>query len=219
MLALASMLGVRFLLDGRLQPSRLEPRPMAARDTFAGGKHVGRRFEDVANADRSYCEWVLRCVSLPLYLRPFAHWLKQEYGGVIPYGKHKHFFFSEIYEVDPAYCVWASELTDPSPAMEKFQTYLRQREQTTVDASSSDGEEPATSPSPPQKRARIAPTPGDNDNQHMTSWTCRVCFEKAIREAFLPCGHILCCVDCGNQVEACPLCRRHIDNAVRIYAS
>ena len=46
---------------------------------------------------------------------------------------------------------------------------------------------------------------------------CVVCLERAREVAFDPCGHFVCCSECGLRVSTCPLCRGAIEKKLRIY--
>ena len=46
---------------------------------------------------------------------------------------------------------------------------------------------------------------------------CVVCHERAREVAFDPCGHFVCCSECGERVSTCPLCRVTIQGKLRIY--
>ena len=46
---------------------------------------------------------------------------------------------------------------------------------------------------------------------------CVVCHERAREVAFDPCGHFVCCSECGLRVSTCPLCRGAIEKKLRIY--
>lgn len=45
---------------------------------------------------------------------------------------------------------------------------------------------------------------------------CCICLDKAPCVAFLPCGHVCCCAECGI-VSVCPMCRAQITTTVRLY--
>jgi E3 ubiquitin-protein ligase MYLIP len=49
------------------------------------------------------------------------------------------------------------------------------------------------------------------------SMLCRVCMAEEINTAFIPCGHLICCLTCSNHVEHCPICRSDIENIQQIY--
>ena len=72
------------------------PSYMSSLDHILIGRYCGKSHAEVAEADRSYCSWVIGARSLPRSLMPFKTWLKQTHGGVLPYGKYKNAFFSEI---------------------------------------------------------------------------------------------------------------------------
>lgn len=49
---------------------------------------------------------------------------------------------------------------------------------------------------------------------------CAVCFsalDPNDRCALVPCGHTSCCFQCAGTLGTCPLCRRPVDNAMRIF--
>lgn len=55
------------------------------------------------------------------------------------------------------------------------------------------------------------------NEQLKASNTCKVCLEKDVHAVFLPCGHLVCCMQCSEQVETCPLCRTKILGSVKAY--
>ena len=83
--------------------SRFSPNPphMSSLDHILIGRYCGKSHAEVAEADRAYCSWVIGARSLPRSLMPFKTWLKQTHGGVLPYGKYKNAFFSEILSEHP----------------------------------------------------------------------------------------------------------------------
>jgi len=48
---------------------------------------------------------------------------------------------------------------------------------------------------------------------------CKICLEKEINTAFLPCRHSIVCEDCSILIELCPLCRNPIGQTILIYRS
>ena len=80
--------------------------------TLRVGKHKGKTYSSVADSDRSYCSWVLRIgpSSSSSNLDKFATWLKKNHGGILPVGRHKNKFYTEIIEQDAEYCAWAAQL-------------------------------------------------------------------------------------------------------------
>ena len=48
---------------------------------------------------------------------------------------------------------------------------------------------------------------------------CKVCHKEDACMVFVPCGHLACCVECGNKVNRCPACRSFIKERIRSYLS
>ena len=51
---------------------------------------------------------------------------------------------------------------------------------------------------------------------------CKICLDAEIGIVFLPCGHLVCCPKCAQEIQSkreslCPICRRHIDSTIRSY--
>lgn len=48
---------------------------------------------------------------------------------------------------------------------------------------------------------------------------CKVCMDEEVGVVFLPCGHLITCVNCAPALRDCPLCRTPIRGTVRTYLS
>ncbi|XP_055904707.1 death-associated inhibitor of apoptosis 2 [Eupeodes corollae] len=48
---------------------------------------------------------------------------------------------------------------------------------------------------------------------------CKVCMDEEVGVVFLPCGHLVTCVQCAPGVSQCPLCRTAIKGFVRTFLS
>ena len=50
---------------------------------------------------------------------------------------------------------------------------------------------------------------------------CIICLQSRRGSAFMPCGHLVCCVRCAQNVQdinpKCPMCRHDIDGILRVY--
>ena len=46
---------------------------------------------------------------------------------------------------------------------------------------------------------------------------CKICREKDVAAAFLPCGHLVCCLDCAPAMRKCPSCGEVIKGTVKTY--
>ncbi|MEQ2165452.1 hypothetical protein GOODEAATRI_016995 [Goodea atripinnis] len=46
---------------------------------------------------------------------------------------------------------------------------------------------------------------------------CMLCCEEEIDAAFCPCGHMVCCQNCANQLQLCPVCRSEVEHVQHVY--
>ncbi|XP_056015250.1 baculoviral IAP repeat-containing protein 2-like isoform X2 [Ostrea edulis] len=46
---------------------------------------------------------------------------------------------------------------------------------------------------------------------------CKICMEKNVSIAFLPCGHLACCVDCDPAMRKCPICREFVRGTLKTF--
>lgn len=46
---------------------------------------------------------------------------------------------------------------------------------------------------------------------------CKICMATLINMVFCPCGHCVCCSECGENLDKCPLCRTSITLHQRVY--
>ncbi|KAM4630323.1 E3 ubiquitin-protein ligase MYLIP-A [Polymixia lowei] len=46
---------------------------------------------------------------------------------------------------------------------------------------------------------------------------CMLCCEEEIDAAFCPCGHMVCCQTCANQLQTCPVCRSEVEHVQHVY--
>ena len=48
---------------------------------------------------------------------------------------------------------------------------------------------------------------------------CKICMDNEVGVVFLPCGHLISCVNCAPSLKYCPMCRQSIDGKVKTYMS
>ena len=48
---------------------------------------------------------------------------------------------------------------------------------------------------------------------------CKICMSNQVGVVFLPCGHLISCVNCSPKVKDCPFCRQFIKGKVKTYMS
>lgn len=46
---------------------------------------------------------------------------------------------------------------------------------------------------------------------------CRICWEDAADAAFYDCGHVVACLQCAREVQNCPVCRKRVLCAMKLY--
>ncbi len=162
------------------------------------GKHAGRTFEEVAGADKPYCDWVLRSGRQARPLTAFGKFLEKRFGGVLRVGRYKGSWFQKVIEEDPSYVEWAAELNEPGPHLSAFVRWSR--EQLGI-------AEHAPEP-PPLKKPR-----NEEDAP-----TCKICFSDPVGCVLLPCGHTTC-RRCSKNFKAkkCPFCREIVFEAALVY--
>lgn len=44
---------------------------------------------------------------------------------------------------------------------------------------------------------------------------CKICYVNQVNVMFLPCGHIISCIDCSEALKQCPICRQNITFVAR----
>ena len=61
-------------------------------------------------------------------------------------------------------------------------------------------------------------TPEALENEGLKSQIlCKICMEKKVSIAFLPCSHLVCCEDCAPAMRTCPFCRKFIKGTVKTF--
>jgi len=46
---------------------------------------------------------------------------------------------------------------------------------------------------------------------------CQICYDNEIDALFYDCGHVCSCMECGKQLENCPVCRRKVLVTVKMW--
>jgi hypothetical protein len=46
---------------------------------------------------------------------------------------------------------------------------------------------------------------------------CRICYDGEAEAAFYDCGHVVACLACAREVQTCPVCRRRVLTAMKLY--
>ena len=48
---------------------------------------------------------------------------------------------------------------------------------------------------------------------------CKICMDHEVSQVFNPCNHVICCNNCINKIQICPICRKNIESSQMIYFS
>ncbi|XP_077965706.1 uncharacterized protein LOC120334396 [Styela clava] len=48
---------------------------------------------------------------------------------------------------------------------------------------------------------------------------CKICFSNPADMVFIPCSHMICCMECTQAIRQCPICRKKIEKAIKTYAN
>jgi len=46
---------------------------------------------------------------------------------------------------------------------------------------------------------------------------CRICWDEPAEAAFYDCGHVVACLPCAREVQTCPVCRKRVLSAMKLY--
>ncbi|XP_055696733.1 baculoviral IAP repeat-containing protein 8-like [Phlebotomus papatasi] len=46
---------------------------------------------------------------------------------------------------------------------------------------------------------------------------CKICLTEDVAMAFIPCGHFIACETCSRTLQMCPICRKNIERALKIF--
>ncbi|XP_050443224.1 death-associated inhibitor of apoptosis 2-like isoform X2 [Adelges cooleyi] len=49
------------------------------------------------------------------------------------------------------------------------------------------------------------------------SMLCKICFKEKMKVAFIPCGHVIACIQCAMTLDQCAVCRQPFTMAMRVY--
>ena len=55
--------------------------------------------------------------------------------------------------------------------------------------------------------------------EHSAKDACVVCWERRREVACYPCMHVCLCAACAGAADACPMCRRPVEDVFRVFLS
>jgi len=71
----------------------------------------------------------------------------------------------------------------------------------------------------PKNSSKDLKSPEEELQQLKDQRLCKVCFVEERNVAFLPCGHLICCVNCVPSLKDCPYCRQPITGTLKTFMS
>ncbi|XP_032681186.1 E3 ubiquitin-protein ligase XIAP-like [Odontomachus brunneus] len=48
---------------------------------------------------------------------------------------------------------------------------------------------------------------------------CKICFDAEVSQLFLPCSHLVTCVNCAKCIKTCPMCREFVTGQMKVFFS
>ncbi|KAM3910860.1 E3 ubiquitin-protein ligase LRSAM1 isoform 1-T2 [Leptodactylus fuscus] len=138
----------------------------------------------------------------------------------LPIFAHHRFCLEMLEKMTPADLkkIGVEEVGLQISIIEKAAEILRLRRETELPKSMDELKPSEMEPSAPAASQPSPTTPTTPDVVNRIS-ECVVCMELEAQSIFLPCGHVCCCINCGDALQTCPLCRRDISQRIRIYQS
>ncbi len=132
-------------------------------------------------------------------------------------GRNKGKFLDEVDEVDPRYAIWLVSLVESASGnLLEFQSYLAARN-AAVREEHVDNDSRGRSRSPPLRRTREDRAGLGDDEPLRLPNECVICCALPMRTTFVPCGHMVCCVQCSSRLGDCPICRQSIRRVMKSY--
>ena len=59
----------------------------------------------------------------------------------------------------------------------------------------------------------------ENENPRMKEdRICKICWSNQVGVVFLPCGHLISCVNCSPKLKDCPFCRQFIKGKIKTFS-
>ncbi|XP_053389602.1 E3 ubiquitin-protein ligase XIAP-like [Mercenaria mercenaria] len=96
----------------------------------------------------------------------------------------------------------------------------RQSDQSNVSIDTTERSSPEQSADKNPKATKDERKALKEENQHLKEqMMCKICMDKDANTVFLPCGHLVSCVECAHALRKCAVCRTVIQGTVRAYAA
>nr|XP_039257836.1 uncharacterized protein LOC120334396 [Styela clava] len=113
----------------------------------------------------------------------------------------------------------------PSPGSGKYQVSLIDDNEEPMDEDMYGSVEagPSTTEVTPAKQLLNAEENSESLQQQLEKIEeermCKICFSNPADMVFIPCSHMICCMECTQAIRHCPVCRKKIEKAIKTYAN
>ena len=180
------------------------------------GKHKNKFFTEVVSEDPDYCHWAAGLSAPGPALQNFIAFLDGAQDPMPPASS------SDIEITDN----FSSEENDDE-SMSSEPLSISDAENTVGNPSNPDdgtqhvGEASGISagaPGAPELASSSDTVPIATDGVDK-EFKCKICFDGVINKVFIPCGHMVACDHCARRCRTCPMCRQHVQRAMRVYTS
>ncbi|CAG9769571.1 unnamed protein product [Ceutorhynchus assimilis] len=74
-------------------------------------------------------------------------------------------------------------------------------------------------PKPEQLSVKNGEAASEKEDQRNEKTLCKICLNNEVGVVFLPCGHIVACVECSAALKNCAVCRKPLEATVRAFLS
>lgn len=73
-------------------------------------------------------------------------------------------------------------------------------------------------PPKPEVSSSVMNTKEVDENTNSAT-LCKICYAKEVGVVFLPCGHVVACVECAPSLTQCAMCRKPLEATFRAFLS
>lgn len=91
----------------------------------------------------------------------------------------------------------------------------KNEEERSIDEPGSSGINNSAQTTTPKQTTEETKDTLNGDQDANTIPICKICYVNQVNVMFLPCGHIVSCVDCAEALKQCPICRKEIEYVAR----
>lgn len=95
---------------------------------------------------------------------------------------------------------------------------VAEEENTTSTSTAEPAKKDDTPASPPKPDVSSETNTKEADDSNSAT-LCKICYAKEVGVVFLPCGHVVACVECAPSLSQCAVCRKPLEATFRAFLS